>query len=301
MTAKPEIERLLAQAVASAQAGRREQAYNLLLKVVELDRYNETAWLWLSTVADSLEDQRICLENILTINPDNAPARERLAVLGGNGYGGASSHIICPQCGAGNRDFVTECGACGYAFVRRCPRCSAFNPVEAQACSECGAELIQNRSRAVWGRPESTLAASGVVPDSRPAAPITIWPVAAFWISVSLFFIGGGMLSLYRFAETLVYARGVLYNLSPIQAAWLPMGLFFIVFGFTGISLAWQLTQRRSGGYYGSLIFGLILAVLGPSASLVLEPPNYLTTACTGLMPAAAVLLTLASLAGFES
>jgi hypothetical protein len=301
LSAKPEIERLLAQAVASAQAGRREQAYNLLLNVVELDRYNETAWLWLSTVTDNVEDQRICLENILTINPDNAPARERLAGLGGNGYGGTSSHIICPQCGAGNRDFVIECGACGYAFVRRCPRCSAFNSVDAQACSECGAELIQNRSQAVWGRPESALATSGVAPDSRPAAPITIWPVVAFWVSVSLFLIGGGMVSLYRFTETLVYARGVLINLSPIQAAWLPMGLFFLMFGFTGLSLAWQLARRRSGGYYGSLVFGLVLAVLGPSASLVLEPPNYLTTACTGLMPAAAVLLTVASLAGFES
>lgn len=79
------------------------------------------------------------------------------------------------------------------------------------------------------------------------------------------------------------------------------MSLFFVVFGFTGVSLAWQLARRRSGGYYGSLLFGLILAVLGPSASMVLEPPNYVATIFTGLVPTAAVLLTVASLTGFEA
>jgi ribosomal protein L40E len=292
LSAKSEIEGLLAQAVASAQAGRREQAYDLLLHVVELDRHNEVAWLWLSTVTDSSEDQRICLENVLTINPDNAQARDRLASLSGNGHSGISGHIICPRCGAGNRDFVTKCSACGYALARHCPRCGVFNPVEAQACSQCGTDLTVDSLHS---------ATSGAVSAARPTLPITIWPVVAFWVSVSLFFIGGGMLSLYQFAEILLYARGVLRNLSPIEAAWLPMGLFFLVFGFTGFSLATQLAQRRATGYYGSLVFGLVLAVLGPGASLVLEPPNYLTTACTGLMPAAAVLLTLASIAGFES
>jgi hypothetical protein len=89
--------------------------------------------------------------------------------------------------------------------------------------------------------------------------------------------------------------------LKPIEIAWLPMGLFFLVFGLIGIGLAWQLAHRRSGGYYGSLVFGLVLTLLGPSVSLVLEPPNYLATVCTGLMPAAAVLFTLAGMTGFES
>jgi hypothetical protein len=301
LSAKPEVDRLLAQAAASAQAGRREQAYKLLLNVVELDQYNETAWMWLSTVTDNLEDQRICLENTLTVNPDNALARERLASLGGNGYSASSGHIICPQCGAGHRNSVAECDVCGYTLLRRCPWCSNLNSVEARACGRCDASLTQGGSQALGSSRESPVATSSVVPASRPAAPIIIWPVVAFWVGASLFFLGGGILSLYRFAEILLYARGVLQNLSPIQAAWLPMGLFFLVFGFTGLSLAWQLAGRRSGGYYGSLVFGLVLTVLGPSASLVLEPPNYLATACTGLMPAAAVLLTLASMAGFES
>ena len=67
------------------------------------------------------------------------------------------------------------------------------------------------------------------------------------------------------------------------------------------VDVAWQLAHRRPGGYYGSLVFGLVLVLLGPISTLVLEPPNYVATVFTGLMPAAAVLFTLISMAGFQS
>ena len=289
--------------MASARAGQRAEAYNLLLDVVELDQHNEQAWLWLSAVTDNLEDQRICLENVLTINPDNSVARERLAVLASDGNQQADDSpraVICPLCGAGNRDFVRECGACGYAFFQPCATCGTFNPTDAQTCSQCASSLTPPNSGIAQSSQQPTTAAASVSATSRPLAPITIWPVVAFWVGASLFFIGGGLVSLYQFVGILLYARGVIQNLAPFEIAWLPMGLFFIVFGLTGLSLAWQLAQRRPGGYYGSLVFGLVLTLLGPSASLVLDPPNYLTTACTGLMPATAVLLTLASMTGFE-
>jgi hypothetical protein len=145
------------------------------------------------------------------------------------------------------------------------------------------------------------LADSGVPATTPSPAPITLWPVVAFWVGVSVFFIGGGIAALFQFASIVLYARGVVHSLEPFEIAWLPMGLFFIIFGLVGLGLAWQLAKRRLDGYYGSLLFGLVLLVLGPSVSLVLEPPDYLTTACTGLMPAAAVLFTLASMTGFES
>lgn len=304
LSTESEVSRLLAQGVAFAQAGQRVQAYNLLLDVVELDQYNELAWLWLSTLTDSLDDQCICLENVLTINPNNTFVRERLAVLSANGTqpdSTTSSMVICPQCGAGNRDFVRECSACGYAFFIRCPACGEFNLADARTCEQCGASLTSPGRTGDRPAQQPDSSPASVSSASRPPAPVTLWPVVAFWASVSLFFIGGGVASLLQFADILLHARGVVQNLSPIQIAWLPMGLFFIVFGLTGVSLAWQLARRRSSGYYGSLLFGLILMFLGPSANLVLEPPNYLATACTGLMPAAAVLLTLASMTGFET
>jgi len=291
LSTQADAKRLLAQGVAAAKAGQRTQAYNLLLDAVELDQRSELAWLWLSAVTDNPDDQRICLENVITINPGNAEARGRLLKLQGTGR--QSTTVICPRCGAGNRDFVRECQACGYAFFARCQACGEFNSVEARTCDRCGAALAP-------GQPAQPTAANEAA-IQRPPAPATLWPVVAFWVSASLFFVGGGIASLFQFASILLRARGMVHNLSTIQMAWLPMALFFILFGITGFGLAWELACRRRDGYYGSLLFGLVLIALGPSASLVLDPPDYLAVACTGLMPATAIILTLASAAGFET
>jgi hypothetical protein len=282
--------------VAAARAGQRKQAYNLLLDAVELDQRSELAWLWLSAVTDNPDDQRICLENVITINPSNAEAHGRLLKL--QSAGRQSTTVVCPRCGAGNRDFVRECQACGYEFFARCPACGEFNSVEARTCDRCGATLAPGQP-AQQAAPAATAANEAAA--VRSPAPATLWPVVAFWVSVSLFFVGGGIASLFQFASILVHARGIVNNLSPIQMAWLPMSLFFVLFGITGFGLAWELARRRRDGYYGSLLFGLVLTALGPGAGLVLEPPNYLAVACTGLMPATAIILTLASAAGFET
>jgi hypothetical protein len=49
--------------------------------VVERDPHNEQAWMWLSGVATEPEEQQICLENVLVINPYNAKARKGLEFL----------------------------------------------------------------------------------------------------------------------------------------------------------------------------------------------------------------------------
>lgn len=54
----------------------------LLMQVVERDEHNEQAWLWLSGAVESDEDRRICLENVLAINPNHAAAQRGLAKLG---------------------------------------------------------------------------------------------------------------------------------------------------------------------------------------------------------------------------
>jgi hypothetical protein len=169
---RPEVNRLLAKGVASAKAGQRTEAYNIFLDVIELDRHNELAWLWLSTVTENPEDQRVCLENVLTINPDNTAARERLAALAANGAqrGDASPKVvICPQCGTGNRDFVRECGACGYAFFRACAICGEFNPSDAQTCSQCGSALILPDARIA--QPSQQPAAAMATSDLAPIVP----------------------------------------------------------------------------------------------------------------------------------
>jgi tetratricopeptide (TPR) repeat protein len=76
-----QVTQLLAQGIAAAKARRNEEARQALLQVVDLDRRNEQAWLWLSGVVESLDERRTCLENVLAINPNNTHAQAGLRWL----------------------------------------------------------------------------------------------------------------------------------------------------------------------------------------------------------------------------
>jgi len=76
-----ETDELLRMGITALKAGRKKEAHRLLTQVVEQDERNEMAWLWLSGVADTDEKRRICLENVLAINPNNGLAQRGLTTL----------------------------------------------------------------------------------------------------------------------------------------------------------------------------------------------------------------------------
>ena len=76
-----DVNATLDQAIAAVQGGHKAEARHLLESVLDADERNEKAWLWLGSVVDSDEERIICLENVLTINPNNEMARKGLAVL----------------------------------------------------------------------------------------------------------------------------------------------------------------------------------------------------------------------------
>ena len=78
----PDTSDLLQQGIAYAKEGRRQEACNILMQVVELDEHNESAWLWLSGVVDSDDDKAVALENVLALNPSNEWAKRGLTLLG---------------------------------------------------------------------------------------------------------------------------------------------------------------------------------------------------------------------------
>jgi hypothetical protein len=68
----------LQEGIIAAKAGQLEQARFRLLDVVEQDQTNEAAWFWLYQVFDRRDDKRLCLENLIIINPQNQWAHEEL-------------------------------------------------------------------------------------------------------------------------------------------------------------------------------------------------------------------------------
>lgn len=65
---------LLHQAVQLARNGKRAEAREIFLRIIENDPRNELAWMWLAGLVDSLEDRITACENVLAINPSNEKA-----------------------------------------------------------------------------------------------------------------------------------------------------------------------------------------------------------------------------------
>jgi tetratricopeptide (TPR) repeat protein len=81
LVTRQELEQWLHEGILAAKAGQHEQARFRLLDVVEQDQTNEAAWFWLYQVFERYDDKRICLENLITINPQNKWAQEELRQL----------------------------------------------------------------------------------------------------------------------------------------------------------------------------------------------------------------------------
>lgn len=77
-----ETTRLTQEGIAAVRRGDKAAARRSLLEAVERDRQHEEAWLWLSAALDEPEQQAVCLQNVLRINPNNKAALRGLTVLG---------------------------------------------------------------------------------------------------------------------------------------------------------------------------------------------------------------------------
>ena len=253
MASRQELEQWLQEGIIAAKAGQYEQARFRLLDVVEQDQTNEAAWFWLYKVFDRQDDKRICLENLITINPQNRWAREELT------------------------RYVAPAGAQQAAAQLDQP-----NHRSAQATAS-----------PVSAKPNRTLAAT----SSRP---VTLKLVVAFWFGISLVFLIGGIIATGEWFISSLRNRSFPSYITGYQIVELLVAFIFITAGIMGFYIAMLLFTRSMTGFYGSVILGLVLLLVGPTISLIVTPPNYATLICTGGIAGMIVLLTLASQPGFE-
>ncbi|MBX3063041.1 MAG: PD40 domain-containing protein [Anaerolineae bacterium] len=75
------LEQLLREGIAAAKSGDRMTARQKLRQVTELDQFNERGWFWLASVVETDEEKRVCLGNVVVINPNNEKAKQMLDQL----------------------------------------------------------------------------------------------------------------------------------------------------------------------------------------------------------------------------
>jgi twitching motility two-component system response regulator PilG len=127
--------------IAAARSQDKVRARDLLRAVVARDAVNETAWLWLASVAESPGEAVACLEKVLAINPANANAqsgleryRSQLAALPRESPTGRSHETGCQ--GAEQPPAAEE-----VTEPWECPLCLREAEEEMESCPGCGALL----------------------------------------------------------------------------------------------------------------------------------------------------------------
>jgi hypothetical protein len=81
--ASDQLERNLREGIEAARRGDKLTARRLLQSVLQQDRTNETALMWMASVVDTAPEKRAYLEQVLRINPNNDRARQALEKMGG--------------------------------------------------------------------------------------------------------------------------------------------------------------------------------------------------------------------------
>lgn len=97
------IDALLEQGIKAAKARNHATARTLLEQVVEMDQHNEKAWFWLAAITDDMDEKRICLNNVLVINPNNQRAQKMLNQLEENLVDDDDLRPPTPQTGGSQR------------------------------------------------------------------------------------------------------------------------------------------------------------------------------------------------------
>ncbi len=81
MSTPNDVAELLRRGIEAAREGKRAEAREFFEQVVEIDEKSEKGWFWLASVVDTDDERRICLSNVLHINPNNERAKRALDAL----------------------------------------------------------------------------------------------------------------------------------------------------------------------------------------------------------------------------
>lgn len=74
-------EEFVANSVDAIKLGDTSRGCDLLIRALQMEPENDSAWYWLSEVVSTREEQRYCLKRVLEINRNHFQAQEELEAL----------------------------------------------------------------------------------------------------------------------------------------------------------------------------------------------------------------------------
>ncbi len=74
----PNLEQLMQIGIQTARQGNMENARVIFQQVLDADKNNERAWLWMASVAENPMDRIRYLRTVLALNPENRTAQREL-------------------------------------------------------------------------------------------------------------------------------------------------------------------------------------------------------------------------------
>ena len=158
--------------ITAAREGRRAEARALLQQALQADARSEQGWLWMSAVVESDDERRICLERVLTVNPNNQTARAGLEKLSAPDSPGRDTEGYLPV----SKSIQPQAEEPGRVVAPESPTSQVIEPPSPNAMPTLGMDPVVPRYRPIQRlapQPEPTddLAALRASQFQPPAEP----------------------------------------------------------------------------------------------------------------------------------
>ncbi|MDM8519376.1 hypothetical protein QUF64_04960 [Anaerolineales bacterium HSG6] len=209
MVTQHQLSQWLHEGITAAKAGQPLEARSRLLDVVEHDQTNEVAWFWLYRLFERYEDRRVCLENLITINPQNQWAKQELVSL--------SSYL---------------------ALSPPAPIPMPSTPVNHQP---------NHTAQPITTASTSQVPTSQLQPQIDEVALTAVRLITAFWAGISFMLLSGGIIAGSEWLASIIRSRYYLSlgQLIELNTTLILLGLGFMSF-IISLSLLFRL---RGGYY----------------------------------------------------
>ncbi|MCB9078272.1 MAG: hypothetical protein H6631_11805 [Anaerolineaceae bacterium] len=268
------IEEKLKQGIEAAEAGHKTKARSLLTDVVTADEEQLEAWVWLSRLVDSLEDKIVCLENVLTLDPDNQFAQNELAAVKAEqdrffapvyplGEEAPPPNVVTLPETAHQPIIDTYLYHDEFDNIWLCPYCAQLTEPDQRRCPHCRQPLIVKRrtreERSVWLRRGIFLQVSiMMVAVSLSSAVFVVLVRQQGIVNPTRFlplYLGGELDS------QLESSRQIVFDTFPVWAFWGLVG--FLAYTIVMIFLLYIRVPYGNVLYFISAAISLVMGLFG--------------------------------------